>query len=44
MDFTGRPMRGDVFVDSVGIKSAADLKRWVALCADFAATLPAKKK
>ena len=44
MDFTGRPMRGYVFVDPAGIKSAADLKRWVALCADFAAKLPAKKK
>ena len=44
MDFTGRPMRGYVFVDPAGIKSAADLKRWVALCVDFAATLPAKKR
>jgi TfoX/Sxy family transcriptional regulator of competence genes len=44
MDFTGRPMHGYVFVDSALLKSAADLKRWVYLCADFATTLPAKAK
>src|SRR5687768_14291390 len=44
MDFTGRPMRGYVFVDAEAVKSTAELKRWVALCADFAATLPAKMK
>ena len=44
MDFTGRPMRGYVFVDASGTKSAADLRRWVELCAEFAATLPAKVK
>jgi len=44
MDFTGRPMRGYVFVDAEGLKAPADLKRWVGLCADFAATLPAKTK
>lgn len=42
MDFTGKPMRGYVFVDAPGMKSAADLKRWVGLCMDFASTLPAK--
>jgi TfoX/Sxy family transcriptional regulator of competence genes len=44
MDFTGRPMRGYVFVDAECVKSTADLKRWVALCTDFAAKLPAKAK
>ncbi len=44
MDFTGRPMRGYVFVDAEALKVGADLKRWVRLCADFAATLPAKRK
>jgi TfoX/Sxy family transcriptional regulator of competence genes len=44
MDFTGKPMRGYVFVDAGGMKAVADLKRWVDLCADFAATLPAKAK
>ena len=42
MDFTGRPMRGYVFVDPEALSSSADLKRWVGLCADFVATLPAQ--
>jgi hypothetical protein len=42
MDFTGRPMRGYVFVGPNGLKSPAALKRWVQLCADFVATLPPK--
>lgn len=42
MDFTGTPMRGYVFVGPRGLKSAAGLRRWVELCADFVATLPAK--
>lgn len=42
MDFTGKPMRGYVFVDANGVKAPADLRRWVKLCADFAATLPAR--
>ena len=44
MDFTGKPMQGYVFVESSGVKSAADLKHWVGLCADFAAKLPAKAR
>lgn len=42
MDFTGKPMRGYVFVGPRGLKPAAALRRWVELCADFVATLPAK--
>ena len=42
MDFTGKPMRGYVFIGQQGLQSRADLKRWVDLCADFVATLPAK--
>jgi TfoX/Sxy family transcriptional regulator of competence genes len=44
MDFTGKPMRGYVYVDAEALKTAAGLKRWVGLCVDFAATLPAKAK
>lgn len=44
MDFTGRPMRGYVFVDASGMDSAADLKRWVGLCVGFVSALPAKVK
>jgi TfoX/Sxy family transcriptional regulator of competence genes len=29
MDFTGRPMRGMVYVDRVGTASDADLGRWI---------------
>ena len=42
MDFTGRPMKGMVFVDSDGTASEADLASWVDAGADFAATLPPK--
>jgi hypothetical protein len=42
MDFTGRPLRGYVFVAPQGLKSAAQLRHWVTLCADFVATLPPK--
>jgi len=31
MDFTGRPMRGFVFVESEGLKSAKDLRFWAEL-------------
>lgn len=44
MDFTGKPMRGYVFVGPKSLRSAADLRRWVELCADFAATLPARAR
>ena len=44
MDFSGRPMRGYVFVDAKHLTSVGDLKHWVGVCADFAATLPAKAK
>ena len=29
MDFTGRPMRGFLYVDPAGIKTAAMLRQWV---------------
>jgi hypothetical protein len=44
MDFTGKPMRGYVFVDPKTIVSSADLRRWIKLCTGFVATLPPKKK
>ncbi len=42
MDFTGRPMKGMVFVDEAGYRDDADLTRWVQRGVDFAASLPAK--
>ena len=40
MDFTGRPLKGMVFVDSAGTASDEDLASWVDAGADFAASLP----
>ena len=40
MDFTGRPMRGMVYVGSDGHRTDADLGRWVGRGADFAGSLP----
>ena len=42
MDFTGRPMKGYVFVDPPGYEDDRDLKRWVDESLKFVATLPDK--
>ena len=42
MDFTGRPMKGMLYVDGGVLRSAKTLAAWVRLGADFAASLPAK--
>jgi hypothetical protein len=42
MDFTGRPMKGYVFLDPPGFKSDADLAAWVGECVQFVKTLPRK--
>lgn len=44
MDFTGRPMRGYVFVGPAAIRTDAQLERWVEECGAHAATLPAGPK
>ena len=41
MDFTGRPMKGMVFVEPDGLNGPA-LRQWVAEAAAFARSLPAK--
>ena len=43
MDFTGRPMKGYVYVDPPGIESDEELQYWVDLCVGFVLTLPPKK-
>lgn len=43
MDFTGRPMKGYVYVDEPGLATDADLHFWLRRCLDFVATLPPKK-
>jgi hypothetical protein len=42
MDFTGRPMKGMVYVSPEGLSGPA-LSRWVAQAASFARSLPPKK-
>ena len=42
MDFTGRPMKGYVYVDPPGLAEDRDLDAWVSWCASHVATLPAK--
>lgn len=39
MDFTGRPMKGYLFVGPEAIKTEAALKRWIDLCAKFNAQI-----
>jgi len=41
MDFTGRPMKGMVFVDPRGLRGAA-LRQWVDAAAGYARGLPAR--
>ena len=43
MDFTGRAMKGMVYIGPEGLRSDADLAEWVRGGAEFAATLPPKK-
>jgi TfoX/Sxy family transcriptional regulator of competence genes len=42
MDFTGRPMKGMVYVDPTGTAGDDDLAGWVDAGAEFAASLPPK--
>ncbi len=42
MDFTGRPMKGFVYVESSGISTGPALAEWVERGARFARSLPAK--
>lgn len=43
MDFTGKPMRGFLYVDPPGIRTQKSLGAWVDRCTAFVATLPKKK-
>ncbi len=42
MDFTGKPMKGFVYVAAEGIDSDAALARWIADCLAFTGSLPPK--
>lgn len=42
MDFTGRSMRGMVYVDELGISEDDDLGGWIGRGVEFASSLPPK--
>jgi TfoX/Sxy family transcriptional regulator of competence genes len=42
MDFTGRPMKGMVYVEPDGCKTPAAVKPWIKRALEFATTLSAK--
>jgi TfoX/Sxy family transcriptional regulator of competence genes len=42
MDFTGKPMKGYVYVDAPALESDRELLRWVETCLHFVASLPPK--
>lgn len=42
MDFTGKPMKGYVYVESKGIESDIELKSWIERGIKFVKTLPPK--
>lgn len=42
MDFTGKPMKGFVYVGVNGFASDEDLASWVGRCEQFARSLPVK--
>lgn len=42
MDFTGKPMRGMVYVEPEGIAEDAELADWVGRALEFVMTLPPK--
>lgn len=42
MDFTGKSMKGMVYVQAPGISDEADLGRWLDRCLMFVGTLPPK--
>lgn len=44
MDFTGRPMKGFLYIGPRGYKTVAQLNGWVNRTLHFVSTLPVKKK
>lgn len=44
MDFTGRPMKGYVFVEPEGVDFESDLEEWVQQCLDFNPKAKSSKK
>lgn len=44
MDFTGRPLKGFLFVSLEALKKKSELRKYVSLSLDFASSLPPKPK
>ena len=44
MDFTGKAMKGMIYVAPGGIESDSELSHWVGLCTDFVMSLPPRKQ
>ncbi|MEN8174870.1 MAG: TfoX/Sxy family protein [Pseudomonadota bacterium] len=42
MDFTGKPLKGFVYVAPAGFDADEDLREWISLCLGFVDTLPPK--
>ncbi len=42
MDFTGKAMRGMIYVSPEGLASDTDLDRWLGVCTAFVESLPPK--
>lgn len=42
MNFTGRPMKGMIYVSPEGVESDKELRWWINTCLKFVNTLPAK--
>ena len=43
MDFTGKAMKGMVYVSPEGLESDSELESWVDICESFVRSLPPKK-
>ncbi len=35
MTFTGRPLKGFIFIDSLGLDMQKDLEEWIQICLDY---------
>ena len=44
MDFTGKPIRGFVYVQPAGLKTAAQLRRWVSASVAYVRSAPPKTR
>jgi hypothetical protein len=44
MDFTGKPLKGMVYVGPGGTRDAATLGRWLKLAIEHAESLPEKRR